>query len=188
MEQRNITPGGQNWTQSFIQSLLSRQKQQQNPNWGHRVGKNKRQTGRRSLGGTPLLWAHWQLDRFWDKDEATLQVLYRPNCQRINHHYLTGLSLQDYTYLMRKSSCTVTPRRESFWWSARAWSPQWRGHGLGSGTFRFSLKKTCFLKNFSRILVDRCTMTICLASPMGHRPGSGDVADMVPFIESIETS
>ena len=112
------------------------------------------------------------------------------NFQRINHHYLTGLSQQDYTYLMRKSSCTVTPRRGSFWWSARAWSPQWRGHGPGSGTSRSGLTKMLLsLKHFDkRILVARCTMTICLASPMGHRLGSGGVADMVPFIELTKMS
>ena len=77
---------------------------------------------------------------------------YRLNCQRILGHYLTGLSLQDYTYLMRKSSCTATPRRGSFWWSARAWSPQWRGPGPGSGTFRSGLAKIFSrLKHFDEL-------------------------------------
>ena len=75
-------------------------------------------------------------------------IVYRPNSQRITHHLLTGLSLQGYTYLTQKSSCTATQRRGSFWWSVRAWSPQWRGHGLGSGTSRFGFILPFRLKQF----------------------------------------
>ena len=53
--------------------------------------------------------------------------------------------------------------------------------------FQVRLDKNAF-KSDKRILVARCTMTICLASPMGHRPGSGGVADMVPFIELTKMS
>ena len=77
----------------------------------------------------------------------------RPNCQRNNHHFLTGLSLQGYTYLMPKSSCIVILRRESFWWNVRVWSLQWRGRGLGSATFRFGL--LLFLRLKKHFLIDK---------------------------------